>query len=119
LRTKNTRGFAIETVLRALLAGLVAYAWFSNTHAFWPLAIGIALTGLFPRKSAPAIGPVGLWIAANFALFILLHVAFFGEDRYHVPLIPLMCLLCAAVGRASSPSYCSNANHCDATHCAP
>jgi len=104
-RTRDARGFphgfVVETAIRATLAGLIAYGCIAHGPTFWPLALGIVLTGLVVRPSAPLVGPVGLWIAGTFALFIATHVVFFGQDRYHVRLIPLMCLLAAAVGRSA------------------
>jgi 4-amino-4-deoxy-L-arabinose transferase-like glycosyltransferase len=93
---RSRRGLVVETALRSGVAGLVAYAWFADIPIFWPLALAIIVTGLIPRRSAPELGPVGIIIVASFLVFVLTHVVFFGEDRYHVPLVPMMCLLAAA-----------------------
>jgi len=99
LRTR--RGFAIETTLRAVAAGLIAYGWSSDPPSFWPLAVVIVATGLLPRRSAPFLGPVGVAIVASFLLFLATHVVFFGEDRYRLPLVPMICMLAAAGFRRS------------------
>lgn len=98
---RDWKKMGIETILRALMAGLVALGWFSDAPIFWPLAIGIACTGLLPRSSSPTQGPTAWLITVSFLLFLLTHMIFFGEDRYHVRLIPMMCLLAAAVFRPS------------------
>lgn len=98
---RSRRGLWIETSLRAVVAGLVALAWFADAPTFWPLALAIGVTGLIPRRSSPTMGVVGWLLVVSFVLFVMTHVLFFGEDRYHVRLIPMMCLLAAAVFRPS------------------
>ncbi|MFW5741551.1 MAG: ArnT family glycosyltransferase [Myxococcota bacterium] len=98
---RSRRAVLTETALRATVGGLVAYGWWADVPTFWPLALAIVLTGALPRRSAPRVGAVGVVIVASFVLFIATHIVFFGEDRYRVPLVPLMCLLAAAVGRDS------------------
>jgi hypothetical protein len=99
---RDRRGMLVETALRAGVAGCVAYAWYADIPAFWPLALAIVVTGVIPRRSAPELGPVGGVVVASFVLFVLTHAVFFGEDRYHVPLVPMLCLLAAAVFRRSA-----------------
>jgi 4-amino-4-deoxy-L-arabinose transferase-like glycosyltransferase len=100
---REARAAAIEIALAAGAAGLVAYAWLEDGSPFWPLALAIPALAALPRPGAPPRGPVAAFIAWAFAAFALVHVVFFGEDRYHVPLVPLLCLMAAAVGRACSP----------------
>ena len=100
---RSRRGLWIETAFRATVAGLVAYAWSADAPTFWPLALAIVVTGIVPRRSAPPVGSVGSLVVVSFATFVLIHIVFFGEDRYRVPLVPMMCLLAAAVGRPSRP----------------
>lgn len=100
-RVRDAKGFVVETGLRMIVAGFVAYAWSEDQPSFWPLAICIVATGLIPRKSAPALGTAGMALTISFLLFVVTHVIFFGEDRYHVRLIPMMCLLAAACFRPS------------------
>ena len=109
-RIRKLRKLWFEVLLSVGILGLAGCAWFSDTPVFWPLAIGIAVTGLLFRKSAPYRGPVGISIAVVFATFVAIHILFFGEDRYHVRLIPLLCLLAAAVGRNASCEQ--NGQHC-------
>lgn len=98
---RSRRGLLVELTLRAGAAGLVAYACTADAPTFWPLGVAIPLLGLASRPSAPFLGPVGRFIAVSFALFVVTHIVFFGEDRYHVTLTPLVCLLAAAAFRPS------------------
>ena len=97
-------GFSIAALAAILIVTDVVLSGEDPYHVrcmFWPLAIVIAISGLWPRKSAPELGPIGFSIAALFAIFIVTHIVFFGEDRYHVRLLPLLCILAASVGRSS------------------
>ncbi|PIE06096.1 MAG: hypothetical protein CSA75_01330 [Sorangium cellulosum] len=97
---RNRRLFLVEAVLRAALAAVVAYAWSARMPTFWPLAIAIVFTALIPRPSSPRLGRVGLMIVASLVIFIVTHIVFFGEDRYHVPLLPMICMLAAGAFRS-------------------
>ncbi len=96
---KTWRAMAAETALASVIAGLVAFAWFPDIPTFWPLAIVIPIAGLIPRPSAPYCGPVGAFVLVSVAVFVVTHVVFFGEDRYHMVLSPLLCLLAACALR--------------------
>lgn len=84
---------------RSLLAPLaiVLLAWIgaaSDEHPFWPLALAIvvaaALSGAALRRDR------GLAYAAHaVGTLLVVHSVFFGEDRYHVVIAPLLCLLAA------------------------
>jgi 4-amino-4-deoxy-L-arabinose transferase-like glycosyltransferase len=92
----------IEGCVLLVAGGLIANAWHdAATNRFWPLAVAIALLGAFRRSSGPRRSSVGVFVTWMFASFVLVHVVFFGEDRYAVPLIPLMCLLAAAALRTA------------------
>ncbi len=93
---------AMESALMLTLAALAFCAWTNHaTHPFWTLGVGIGVLGLWPRRSGPELGVVGAFAGWAFATFAMIHVVFFGEDRYHVPLVPLMCVLAAGVLRVA------------------
>lgn len=82
-------------VARALVgalgvAGLV-------TGVAWPLALVVACAGTaaLARSGERALGWAG-WVVAT---IVLTHAVFFGEDRYQVVAVPLMCLLASACFR--------------------
>lgn len=65
-------------------------------HPFWPLALLIPLVvALRLRRDR---GGVLLYIAFNVAALCVLHAVFFGEDRYHMVVTPLLFILAATVG---------------------
>lgn len=93
------RAVAIEGALFAGTAGLVAYAWSNDQFPFYLLAFAILITGTVPRGGAPYRGPVGLFVIWSLAMFVLVHAVFFGEDRYHIALVPMLCVLAAGALR--------------------
>jgi hypothetical protein len=101
MRNRALVAIAIEGGLWVITAALVIYAWRNDAFEFWPLALWMPIVGFLPRPGAPQRGAVGLFVAWYLLTFNLVHVVFFGEDRYHIPLVPLLCILCAGVGRFS------------------
>jgi len=53
-----------------------------------------------PLPGRPAQGPAGGYLLSLLAATALTHVVFFGEDRYHLVVTPLLCILAAAALRA-------------------
>lgn len=83
----------------ALVTGLAALAWHRVDGAFWPLALAIVVIGVLPLPGAPAKGPVWRWIAYSLGSVLVTHAIFFGEDRYHIVVTPMLCILAAAALR--------------------
>ena len=101
------------------LLGLLAVAlllWIAlltPSHPFWILAVAATVLALF-RPGAPAPAG-GVLVYACWALMtlVVVHAVFFGEDRYHTVVTPLLCLLaaCALRGPDETPaarSACSD-----------
>lgn len=91
------------TQIAALLtvASLVAFGITSDTHPFWPLVIAIVLLGALPLPGAPPRGPVASYLVFAVATVAITHAIFFGEDRYHIAITPVLCLLAALALRPS------------------
>jgi hypothetical protein len=90
----------------ALLAGVVALAaagLFSDTPAFWPLAVIAAVVPWVALPGAPPTPPALRMATGLLGTTILTHAIFFGEDRYHVVVTPVLALLAAAALRRSGP----------------
>ncbi|MET0594783.1 MAG: glycosyltransferase family 39 protein, partial [Polyangiaceae bacterium] len=85
---------------RILIAGasiaalaLVAFAaWFSVETPFYLLAVAITLIGAWNVGTA---GTVTRWALFCLAGTIVTHAVFFGEDRYHIVIVPMLCFLAA------------------------
>jgi len=101
-RSRLVRGMVCEWVVFLLMLLVVGYSWLWGIDWYWPLAAGIVVFGLWVRRTGPELGVVGVWVVGVIGLFMVTHVVFFGEDRYHVRLIPLLCMLACGVGRVGS-----------------
>jgi hypothetical protein len=93
-----------------LLAGillLVALALTAQAPTFWPLVLVATVLPWLPLAGSPP-WPWALRLpAALLATTVLTHVVFFGEDRYHVVVTPVLALLAAGAFRASKASKAS------------
>jgi 4-amino-4-deoxy-L-arabinose transferase-like glycosyltransferase len=89
---------------RAIFAGLwgalILFAWASDRSPFYVLAVGIALLGWVGVPGSPPQGPVFRWALLSLLGTLLTHAVFFGEDRYHIVVTPMLCLLAAGAFRA-------------------
>ena len=82
----------------ALVAGLVLVAC-TQPPAFWPLVLVASVVPWLPLPGRAA-WPAGLKLpVALLGTTVLTHAVFFGEDRYHIVVVPVLALLVAAAGR--------------------
>jgi hypothetical protein len=85
--------------LLVLFSGLIFYGIADEQHPFhWLIVLAPALAFL-PLPGRPYLGAVGRLVMATVLVTALTHVVFFGEDRYHLFLSPLLCVLAAAALR--------------------
>lgn len=103
LAVPGRRERRVAVAQAALLAGILAFAVVvlsADSPAFYAvvlLACVVPLLRVPGRPPAPAalLMPVGF-----LATTALTHAIFFGEDRYHFVVTPVLCLLAAAAFRA-------------------
>jgi 4-amino-4-deoxy-L-arabinose transferase-like glycosyltransferase len=88
----SPRDRAITLVSIAMLSATALLAWGSDTSPFYLLAVATTIVGWLTRASA---GPVTRWALFCLAATIVTHAVFFGEDRYHIVIVPMLCLLSA------------------------
>ena len=95
-------GMAVQASL-LLLLGLLAYIGYAaDSPTFWPLVVATAIVPWLPLPGAPP-WPWGLRLGvALLGTTVLTHGVFFGEDRYHLVVTPVLCLMAAAAFRRSS-----------------
>ena len=105
-RPRPPRAAAVQGALVAVAVGLVALAFTADTPVFWPLALFVAVVPWLPLPGRPAMPPALLLPLSLLATTLVTHAVFFGEDRYHVVVTPVLALLAAAAlrSRVAGPS---------------
>ncbi len=106
--SRRPRGAMVQGALLVLAGVLVAVAFAVDVPTFWPVAVFIATVPWLPVPGRPDVPPALLMGVALLATTVLTHAVFFGEDRYHVVVIPVLAMLAAGAIRprtelASSP----------------
>ena len=92
---RRGRGAAVQGALFAGLLLLVVLAVTAEAPTFWPLAVAISILPWLPIPGAPP-WPWALRLPiALLATTAFTHVVFFGEDRYHMVVTPVLALLAA------------------------
>ena len=100
-RGRDARAQAIALSGILLLAAVAVTA---RTPAFWPLALASAAVPWIPIPGSPP-WPWSLRLpVALLATTVITHAVFFGEDRYHVVVTPVLALLAAGALRRSPTS---------------
>ncbi len=102
-RPRPPRAAAVQGALIALAVVLVAVAFTADAPVFWPLALFLAVVPWLPLPGRPPMPPALLLPLALLATTLVTHAVFFGEDRYHVVVTPVLALLAAAALRAWTP----------------
>jgi hypothetical protein len=96
------RGAVAQGVAIVVAAGLGALAFANESPVFWPLAVLAAALPWLPLPGRPAAPPALLLAVALLATTVVTHAIFFGEDRYHIVVTPVLALLAAAALRPAS-----------------
>ena len=114
-----TRTSLLRRAAATLLLSIAAYISFcfaSLDHPFFGLVVMTPLLAALPFPGRPTAGPGGRFLYVLLAFTTLTHAVFFGEDRYHLVITPVLCILAAAALRrghapaagssiAGSPSF--------------
>jgi len=94
--------FFTQLALGAVVLGVAAYATLNDAHPFYLLAVLTPVLALLPLPGRPAQGATGGYLLALLAVTALTHIVFFGEDRYHLVVTPILCILAAGAARGVS-----------------
>ena len=85
-----------------LLSALIFYGVADEQHPFHWLMVVAPVLAWAPLPGRPHFGAMGRMAMAAITVTAVTHVIFFGEDRYHLFLSPLLCLLAASALRPSA-----------------
>ncbi len=94
--SRSMRDSATQGAMLALAGLLGVLALMSDSPAFWPLAVFAATVPWLPLPGRPPAPRSLLLPVALLATTVVAHAVFFGEDRYHIVVTPVLALLAAA-----------------------
>ncbi len=98
-KAAKRKGTRVQVGMLGLVLLLLAVGVSAESAAFWPLALVCAIVPWLPLPGAPE-WPWALRLPiALLASTVLVHAVFFGEDRYHIVVTPVLALLAAAAFR--------------------
>jgi glycerol uptake facilitator-like aquaporin len=89
-----------QLALLLLLGGWSLYAALDDQHPFHWLIVVAPLLAVLPVPGRPELSAIGRVALGTVVITALTHVVFFGEDRYHLFLSPLLGILAASALRA-------------------
>jgi hypothetical protein len=98
-RGRRRAGALAQGALLATTALLAYLGVAASAPTFWPLAALAAVVPWLPLPGRPPWSPALLLPVALLGTTVITHAVFFGEDRYHVVITPVLCMLAAAALR--------------------
>jgi hypothetical protein len=90
---------AVQIGLGVVIMMFATFAAAREEHAFYWLPALLPLVALLPLPGRPTLGPAGRYVLGLLAATTLTHCLFFGEDRYHLVVTPVLCLFAAGALR--------------------
>jgi hypothetical protein len=110
---RNRKGAAAQSALLLVVAGLGALALSAGAPMFWPMAVFLAAVPWLSLPGSPVFSPALKLATSLLATTIVTHAVFFGEDRYHVVVTPVLALFAAYAlsanprirGRSEAPGF--------------
>jgi 4-amino-4-deoxy-L-arabinose transferase-like glycosyltransferase len=96
---RRLRGAATQGALVAAVGALGLLAVTSDSPAFWPLVGFATVLPWVPLPGAPEVTPALRLATSLLATTLITHAVFFGEDRYHIVVTPVLALLAAGALR--------------------
>jgi 4-amino-4-deoxy-L-arabinose transferase-like glycosyltransferase len=101
---RRAKGAAAQGIVLACALLLAYLAFAADAPTFWPLAVFAAVVPWLPIPGRAPWTPALLMPVALLGTTIVTHAVFFGEDRYHVVVTPVLAILAACALRAQRPA---------------
>jgi 4-amino-4-deoxy-L-arabinose transferase-like glycosyltransferase len=99
---RRGRNAAAQGAVLVAALVLASIAFFRDVPVFWPLVVFAAVVPWLPIPGHPVFGNALKLPLVLLGSTLLAHAIFFGEDRYHIVVTPVLCMLAAAALR---PQY--------------
>jgi 4-amino-4-deoxy-L-arabinose transferase-like glycosyltransferase len=90
---------AVQIGVGVVTMMFATFAAAREEHAFYWLPALLPLVALLPLPGRPTLGPAGRYLLGLLAATTFTHCLFFGEDRYHLVVTPVLCLFAAGALR--------------------
>lgn len=90
---------AVQIGLGVAIMMFATFAAAREDHAFYWLPSLLPLVAILPLPGRPELGPTGRYLLGLLAATTFTHCLFFGEDRYHLVVTPVLCLFAAGALR--------------------
>jgi hypothetical protein len=91
--------YFVQTSLLVAIGALAVYAFIDDTHPFFWLPVLAPLIAALQLPGRPWLGAAGRGMLGLLAITAATHAVFFGDDRYHLVVTPVLCVLAAAALR--------------------
>lgn len=101
-RTRNRVSFVTQALLLLSTAAYASYCFADPEHPFFALMVMVPVVAALPFPGAAAKTPAERYLMGLLLLTTITHAVFFGEDRYHLVISPVLCILAAAALRVRS-----------------
>jgi 4-amino-4-deoxy-L-arabinose transferase-like glycosyltransferase len=98
---RRGRATIVQGVLAAFIGALILFGARSEAPTFWPLVLVCCVVPWLPLPGAPRFAPAMKLGIALLGTTALTHAVFFGEDRYHMVVVPPLAMLAAGLLRQS------------------
>ncbi len=96
------RALASQSALLVALVVFVGWALNQSEPPLYWLAVGVPALALIPWPGRPPLAGVAYYALGGLLMTAATSALFFGEDRYHMPVSPLLALLAAGALRSSA-----------------
>jgi hypothetical protein len=100
---RSMTAFLVQSGLMLASIGFALYALQQPESPLYWLIVLSPLVAFLPLPGAPRLGPVGAYAWGAVLMTSVTHGIFFGDDRYHLTVSPLLCLLAAGALRSPAP----------------
>jgi 4-amino-4-deoxy-L-arabinose transferase-like glycosyltransferase len=97
---RNRVALCVQWTLIVALLALTRIVFASDEHPVYWLILAMVALAVLPLPGRPPLGGLVGFCIGFVALTALSHVIFFGDDRYHLVVSPLLCVLAAAALRS-------------------
>ena len=91
--------FCIQLGLLLATVGFVAFGLQKHDYPLYWVIVVAPFVPLLRLPGRPAMEGAAAWLLGLVFLTSLTHAVFFGEDRYHLTISPMLCILAAAALR--------------------